>query len=308
MRKAMTLLPGDAACEKKLRRNHLLFHAAVGLFVIVCSFVYGLISGLSKHSPSAQASFPMFAEGALGEGANYVPATSEDLPHGIYVMPVGKDVAIAGKQAALLSFVSKRGVKSILTEQVKKWEAQGLIAMGTGTAARGVALAMNKNSGERFVINAWKVPSSLRKLAAEGMPVQGIIAKTTGGSFPELDNSEKEGLVPGVPLYPGGKPGSVFSSQDGAVRSYSSMYRNPGPVEESVSFYRRELPLTGWSAREGAIVPHGSYNVGHLTFEREEEELTLLFVPVEPKEGLRRSESLETMTFVLLGPRQGQGG
>jgi hypothetical protein len=304
MGKDITLLSGDAACERKLRRNHLMFHAVVGLFVVVCSFVYGLVYGLSKHAPSAQASFPMFAQGALGEGANYVPATREDLPHGIYVMPVGKDVAIAGKQAALLSFVSKRGVKNILTEQVKKWEAQGMIALGAGTTARGVALAIDKSSGERFVINVWKVPPSLKKLAANGMPVQGIISKTTGGLFPELGESEKEGLVPGVPLYPGGKPGAVFSSQEGAVRSYSSMYRNAGPVEETVSFYRRELPLTGWSVREGAIMPRGSSNVGHLTFEREEEELTLLFVPVEPKVGLRKSETMETMTFVLLGPRQ----
>ena len=212
------------------------------------------------------------------------------------MLPLGRDTAVNGKQTLALAFTSRRQVKSILQEQVRLWEEKGLLAFGTGTSARGVAMALDRASSLRYLINAWNVPPSLRR-AAGGSKVQGIFSVSSGAERLDTTADEKQGIVPGVPVYPGGKPGAVFSSQDGAQKTYSATYRNPVTVQESVAFYRQELSAKGWQERDGGLSPRDDFAVGHLTFERDEEEVVLLFSP------LRLTNDAETLTFVTLGSK-----
>lgn len=282
------------------RKQSIFFYAVLGLFVILSSFFYGLVHGLGKNATRAEAALsPDAADESLGNA--YAAALDSDLADGLLVMPIGKDVAINGRKAEVLSFITNRSVKEILAEQVKKWEDEGLIAFGTGTPQRGVAMAADRAAKERYVINAWEVAPELRGAAAHGYAVQGIIARATGGRQVDGETEETRGLVPGIPLYPGGKSGAVFKSREGSIPSFSSLYRSPANLEDTLDFYRDELGNAGWVMRDAALIQRAAAPVGHLIMERGDEELTLLF-SAAPAASSTSNRALPTLISVNLGP------
>ncbi len=287
--------------EKLLRRNYFYFHCSLAFFVIISSFLYGLVHGLSKRGEFAQASL---AEPVLPLAQAINGPEKRLLPSGVLVLPVGKNASINGRRSAMLTFVSERQVKDLLSEQVAKWESQGMLAFGAGSRRRGVAMSLDKASGIRQVMNVWQVKQKLQASISNGMPVQGVLSIADNGLREQASETEKIGLLPGVPPYPGGKTGVVFSSQEGAQRSYSVMYRNPGGLKENLAFYRQELGKDGWHETAEAPYSPGVFSeLGSLSFERGKEELVMLFSPVMISQKTKHSQGRQTQVFVTLGPK-----
>ena len=296
--------------ELLLRRNYLLFHFTIGFFVLICSFAYGFVHALSSRTQLAQALFNQ--QTAAYSGGAFEPASGAALAEGIFVLPVGKNTNLSGHRANVLSFVSKREVKSLLSEQVNKWQSRGLFALGVGSARRGIALAVDKMTGRRQIMSISLLPEALRRTVSQDMLVQGMLAVVEGQALESLSESEKKGLVPDVPLYPGGKSGGVFSTEEGIFRSYSGMYYNPAGIKENMEFYRQALRQKDWQESAGEFFPRikdaGIKDTqikdiaANLSFVRDEAELTLLFSAFQAKGGSSSKE--KTLVLVNISPRQ----
>jgi hypothetical protein len=164
-------------------------------------------------------------------------------------------------------------------------------------------------TGERFIITAWKVPPTLRKIVSGGMPVQGIISRALG----DLDKQDSElgpaaGIVPDVPLMPDGEASVVFSSGVGPQTSFTGVYRNPGSVEDSLHFYRRTLGALGWKEIARGVFENASFENGgelgaHVKFELGREEVTMLFTPLLLQEKAAQGEGPATVVFVARSPK-----
>src|SRR5690349_6062672 len=94
--------PNPILTEPRFFQRHG-FQLAIGGFILVCSFLYGISAGLGKATSTAHAKFVPFTE----DGG--VPALSRlTLPAGVVASPLGRDVTINDHPAELVSFVSGR--------------------------------------------------------------------------------------------------------------------------------------------------------------------------------------------------------
>jgi hypothetical protein len=267
------------------------FQLLIGFTVLIVSFAYGVAHGLSKKTPPASA-----ALGRLDDPTEVLNSVTLPIPPGTIPVPIGRDLAVNGRPTQMVSFITARSVKAVLNEQVQTWQSQGLNAVGATSARRGVAIAMNKTTGERFSIAAWEVPPSYRKTISRGYPVQGFLSSAGNDRSDRATADEQSGLVPGVPIMPDGVPGAVMSSSDALGRSYTGTYTNPGPIEQNLEFYRRTLAVRGWDLVNSSPVAEGQRG-SSLVFQHGLRELVLLFAPV--KDG----EIDRTLVTVALGGR-----
>lgn len=278
--------------EQSLEKSRLKFNLLIGGSVIVLSFFYGLSAGLHKKLGQANAS-----------AFNGVPFSVENfndrevserlsLVDGIHLMPIGNDITLNGKAADMVTFVSRVPVQKLVNAQVLRWQQRGFLAFGSTSPVRGVALAVNQARGERYTFTAWSVPPSLRARLGGTFSVQGIVA----GLSADVGAGDPEGLVPGVPLMPGGHAGAVISSKDNGGASYTSAYTNPGSLAANVSFYEVTLSNNGWRASDSGALFAQAGDRKFLSFARGNEEVTLLFSPVED------ATEEKTAVTVILAP------
>ncbi len=255
------------------------FTVMVGSFVVVTSFLYGISRGM--HGRTAHASADLlstFSTGDLGLKRLEVPA-------GTTPVPLGSEMAINGNAAEMLSFTSDRSPQALTEEQMSRWRERGFVVAGKSTVRRGVAFALDRDTGERYSFSAWSVPGPFQSLASQGRPVQGlmsVVGREGSDSSMSLDS------VPDVPPMPGGKGGAVISSVDRGARSYSSVYTNPGSLQESLEYYRTELPARGWRERfaeDNDAVELPSHRSANAVFVRGGEEVVLLMSPLRSDGG-----------------------
>lgn len=290
--------------QRKLRFR---LHCYAALFVVVVSFLYGFSAGMKGKVAEASSDPGAFA----GEFSNAsmilsTDASEEDplvieklsVPDDVVPASFGRDVMINGKKAAMLSFFTNRSIDALIAEQQRKWRAQGFKVFGGSRGKRGVLIAFDPTRGERYSMSAMLVPGQIRNLVSQGYKVQGVLsyAETALGNIQRAE--ESVGLVPGVPLLPGGKGGAVFSAEEQQGRSYSGVYTVSGTVSESITAYRDALLLDQW--RETANVFEGEVHskAGSLSFRRGNEELTLLFA-ARPR---FFSGATQTVVTVVLRP------
>ncbi len=271
------------------------FHLMVGTFVLVVSFAYGFSAGLKKNSGLAHAGFQGWElAGDASDGMTRMP-----LPDGVTALPLGQEITLNNKAAEVVSFVSDRSAVELVNEQMAAWKAAGIKVLGTAGARRGFVIGFNPAIRERYSFTAWSVPPALRNSVSGGKPVQGTMIVADAGKGTEPN----EGLVPDVPLMPGGKGGSVFSALDPGGRSYSGIYTHPGTVADSVDFFESELPNYGWRKEESDIgnVEKSRFEVGHLLFRRAGEEAIIMLSPssdIAADDG----ETAKTVVSVSRGP------
>jgi hypothetical protein len=129
-----------------------------------------------------------------------------------------------------------------------------------------------------------------------GYPVSGTL---TVLQAPRPGEEVRE--VPGVPVMPGGKGGAVFSSDDGRGRGWSSIYLNPGSVEENLAYYRGALPAGGWRETDRRTGEANLTDFASLSFVRRGEELVLLLS--QSGSGAPASTAGKTVVMVALGSR-----
>ena len=276
----------DAARAKMRSRMVWQFNIFVGLFILVCSFVYGLSKGVTDVKPA-------FA--SLSHFGGDEPISKEALaflPRGVKAKPMGHNMKVNGKASEMISFQTNRKVKDLLSEATKIWEYIGLEVAGMATGKRGLIVATTPNQGLKISMNAWLVPGKFRRQVNEGYRVQGSL---TISPTVEADGTmaERSGLVPGIPTLPGGRGGAVVSSDDPAGRSYSGTYTNPGTVEQSFEYYAGLMPQSGWVYDEGIVQP----DYGYLRFVKGNKEISFLISPSQS------SDTEESISIVTLGGR-----
>ncbi len=275
-----------------LKRSQLMFYACFGVIVVILSFLYGISYG--ARSKVAVAGLPM-PQLIADDGF----AQSPDLPGGTRTVSLGDDVEINGQASDVTMFVSERPPTEIIPEQLAIWERKGIRAHGRSGRSRGVAIGIEKKSGKRFVFSVWSIPPQIRGQVSYGRPFQGVLAVSAEkGSLP-ADPDEASGLVPGVPLYPGGNAGAVFSSVGAGGRSYSSIYNNPGTLSENLEFYRLTLGSGGWNETQSSLDDDPEKGVASLILERGENELILLFTLAKSKTS---DSQMRTGVSVSMGP------
>lgn len=284
-RDAFLIACGEHDAAQALRRGRIAFNCYFGAFVITAAFLFGLSNGLSARLPHAHATLsPLNFSGLV---ATDVPLNdlARGLPKGVAATPMGEEITINGKPASVVMFSSNRAIKAVVEDQVEIWKGKGLFAVGAAGSTRGVGIGLNRDTGERFSIIAWKVPEQLKRVVGGGSRIQGIVASADAAGAPGAHHEEMSGEVPGVPLTPGGRGGSVFSSLDRAGRSYSGAYTSPSTVEDTMAFYVGTMRDLGWALRDESDTERGGLGFGSLRFERDSEEVILLFSPVPRKDG-----------------------
>lgn len=271
------------------------FHLLIGLSVVVISFGYGLASGLNRKISKAQATLSY-------ETAPVQLSDKLTLPDGVRVVPLGDEVAINGKPMDVATFISSRGVVELLDEQVKLWERQGLYAAGAASRLRGVAFAVNQATGERFSAVAWVIPPPYRKIISQGEPVEGFVSYANNAAHPAAASvDEASGLIPGVPLAPGGKSGAVLSSRDPGGRSYTGVYSNPGTVQMNVDYYRSVFSADGWRETPSVVGDARGERSAALTFVRNKQEAVLLLSAADGGSSGSDGSQFRTSLTITLG-------
>ena len=256
----------------RIERTPRWFYLAVGTFVTVSSFLYGLSAGINKRIAEATGVSSHYTMRLTG-----YPSDKEILlPTEVYPSALGKEVQINGRAGAIEVFVTNRDVRSLLSEQISLWESQGYTAAGKTDRERGVALARDATSGKRFWATAWVVPATLRESVSQGFAVQGISAAFPDNEFVNRSSLSAEGEVPGVPLRQGGRSGALFSALDPGGRSYTGSYTLPRDVADNIAYYRSVLEGEGWQLIAG-VYDVSRPDIGALTMTRDGEELSLLF-------------------------------
>lgn len=259
----------------------------LAFFVLIVSFFYGISIGLSRRAPKAYAALQIPLDPPRLE--HIVP------PPGLRLIPAGNDIAINGSAAEMANFVSDRNVKDIVSEQVAIWQARGYVAFGATSQKRGVAFARDAKTGDRFSIVAFFMPPMLREKMSLGQAVQGSLTAMSGRGY----NKDAKGVIPDVPLPPGGSSGPVFSARDPGGRSFTAIYNNPGDIDTNIDFYRSTLRESGWeeiAAHEGEEY---SQPIGSLTFRRGKEEVSFL---LSSQAQARAQAPRRTLAFVSQGP------
>lgn len=295
------VLEDTLSCERVLKRNHLLFNSALGVFVVLCSFTYGLVVGFGKQAVPAHASLDIVPTWD-GVSEN-LSVGGVALPKGLLTSSLGNNASVNGSNTEVISFVSARPVQAVLAEQVENWERAGYKAFGAGNRKKGVALATDPATERRFIITAWRVPPTIRKKVTKGMPVQGMVSSSNGEVRADVEFGENEGHIPGIPLIPGGVAGAVFSSVErSGGRSFTGTYKNPGTVADSIAFYRSVFSEDGWREISAANYSESMSQGGHLTFRKKGQEVVFLFSPVGTLGGDRPEGQEKTLALINRGP------
>jgi len=271
------------------------FHLSVGAFILIVSFAYGLSVGLSKRHNNAFAAMSAFGENAFVGGE----IVRLKLPAGVRATPVGREMTINNRDAEIVSFVSQRSANDLLQEQQRVWKAAGMKTFGTSGSHRGFVMAFDRDRNERYSFTAWTVPASLRSSISGGNPTQGMMSVADIGKV-GADSEPSDGTVPGVSLIPGGKGGAVISSLDPGGRTYSSVYTNPGTIDDNIDYYRNELSQDDWRELhvDDSRPENSPVDVGNLIFGRGNEQIVLLMTPSKSDD----TDDLRTTVAVTRGP------
>lgn len=274
----------------------LLFLTIVFVAIVLISFSYGLMKGMSRRGAVARASFAGAPELQIDN------VIQRELPPGARLVPLGSDVTINGRDAHIAMFNTDSSPSQVINYLSSRWKRLGYRVGDRGGPVRAVAVAVDTDSGRRFAVSAWSVPKPLRR-DSDNSPVQGILSVSLG--FQELrdrpiDDSSAE--VPGIPPMPGGQVGSLFSSRDPGGRSYTGVYTNPFTVEDSISYYRKTLLDGGWSEKLGQLDGTPLGGIDSLVFQRGGREAILIFTPapkvsVEARSDERASSERRSPAF-----------
>lgn len=276
------------------------FFVLVFSFTLVCSFLYGFVSSLTDRAEKAQASLSNVSAFDT-EVSDYDESLAEELPRNVLAVSLGHDVELNGKKAKIVHFSSAHSVRSLLQEKVAAWQSRGVWTIGVGSKKRGMAVAINRSLGKRYLLSVWKVPENLRKLVSNGMPVQGIL------SVVDLDasNVSLEKVIKDFPVMPNAKEGSLISSgENGGVRTWTMSWTNPDSLEANLAFYRSELKIRGWKeVDKDAYLVLGA-NFGQLRFVRGDEETQIILSPTLSQARGDAVLDNETLVFATLGEKQ----
>lgn len=274
------------------------FNIAVGVSIVVLSFLYGIASGLRGRLETGTAA-AAFASPSSAPSDDSDLLKDLTLAAGIEPIPVGHDVAINGHQADVVTFVSVRLIKDLLAEQVDIWKGQGFFTVGIADKNRGFAMARNDLAEEVYTIIAWYNPELGKGFPGlTGKGVQGLISRGTKGVRDDSVDEEMRGEVPGIPLHPEGKAGAVMSSNDLFGRGYTGGYTNPGTIEENIAFYQEVLAREGWAQVEDQFVNDSSRS-GSVNFKRKGQMAMLLFSRLPSQ---KSSEGTKTLVMVTVIP------
>lgn len=264
---------------RTMRSAQLRFKVFFSIAVLLVAFFAGIALGLRRNLPAAQAlvwNSPLPSE---------LPGDLH-LPDGLAVTSIGGDVSVNGKDAEMVSFATSRPVKDVLAEQVGLWEDRGFLALGAATSTRGMALARDHVSGDRYTMTVWQVPAQVLSGSSGSDETQGVASRLRGGEASAGASGETAGEVPGVPLLPGGRGGSVLHSSERGQESYSGVYTNPGGLAQNAEFYQRFLRAKGWMLQSSSLAETQAAGSAALTFQQGRTEVVLLLAEKEDKQNL----------------------
>ncbi|MBL7661919.1 hypothetical protein JNK13_04110 [bacterium] len=238
------------------------------LSVICLSFAYGLVRGL--RAPQV----------ALAR--EYYPVTNDeveisDLVSGIELERVGSGATrINGKPVELYRVLSERNPAMILRQQEERWKQLGFQTAGIVDRQRGVLVARDLATNERYAFMLWTVIPKMRQEYSSGYRTTGFVSKGAAEISAVTQDFELQGAVPNVPIPTGGQGGAVMVSQDLGNTSYHSTYTLPGNISENLDFYRRELIGNGYREKTGSYLA-ADESGAMIEFISDSEHVTLLF-------------------------------
>ncbi len=293
----MTTLSLDSPQKDLKPLSSVWLHVTVGLFVIVCSFIYGLVHGLSKNASEAVAArSPQDMYPSVGVSGPVDWPLDYPLPSGIRVVPMGNRIAVNGKSADIVSFFTSKSVASVVDDQMDLWHERGLKSIAAKGPTRATAISFDTLTQRKLTMTAWEVPKHLRAKISGGQPVQGVVAIHHGTLEDMAEPEETAGEIPGVPVMDGSDKGAVFSSLDRGGRSYTAVYTNPGTLRDNVLYYAEAMTALGWELKTPIQM---SPKIRTETFHRGGQEASLLFAPTDVGSS---DDEAQTLVTVIVAP------
>ena len=274
---ASSFVDDFATTTTRLRRGHL---ALFAFALLIVSFATGISLGLSNRLNSAHAA-------KLGMGQLFSPGAPDHIavPSGVVAVRVGDGVEMNGAPAEMVHLASSRPVVPLLTEIVHRWEQQGLRAVGVAAPHRGMAIALNPATGERFSALLHRVPPELRKSVANGYPTQGYLSYVNMAAGKPVESFEDISFPNGT------VNGGIVASKDVGGTSASAYFTLPYPVDEAMVWLRGVYDAGGWEEVDRSSA--GNY----LIYVRAGRERTALFAPVTSKS--QGGETGKTLMFLV---------
>ena len=149
-------------------RHRLIFHSSIVAFILLSSFLYGLVKGSQKHAFASRASVQDLSESTE-------TSTPLALPSGVVPVPMGDDTRINGRNVLMTAFFSERDITELSREQLETWRNLGMQVIEKITERRGVVVAIDQNTGEKFRLVVWQVPPPLRKDVSNGFAAKEFV-------------------------------------------------------------------------------------------------------------------------------------
>lgn len=232
--------------------------ALVTLGVVVClSFMVGLAIGFNREN--------------VTDALAYQVSTSTSPRHlipvlGMKLVEVGRASKLGGVETETSSFSAPHSVVDLLEQQESLWKQRGFKTFGVKTPTRGVVLAENKVTKERYQTAAFFCPPSVRSQLCNGENSFGITSYLASGkvTHPNLPKCHDMQISSSFESFDKGRPTETLSGIC------------PGDLFSSTESFRSALTSQGFEELGVKDGEFGESRTRILVFGKEREEFTVV--------------------------------
>jgi hypothetical protein len=240
--------------------------ALLTLAVVIClSFLVGLSIGFSRTNVREALAYQVAGNSSP---KHIVPVV------GMKLAEVGRASKLGGVETETYSFTSPHSVDDLLEQQESLWKQRGFRTFGMKSPTRGVMLAEDKITKERYQTVAFFCPPAVRGQICNGDNSFGVTSYLASGTMKHPDLPQCQGM----------QISSSFESFDRGRPTETLSGVCPGDLLSAAESFRTEFLSQGFQqlgAREGEF---GLSRTKILIFAKDREELTVVLSEAPSKQ------------------------
>jgi len=245
----------DSSIQRSQRKLTFLVVASV----TVVSFFVGIFIGFNRSEPAYATTGATQREDWKG----IIPVSGSSLTE------IGRGSKIGGVASEVASFTSNKSVRDFLGEQEEIWKRKGLTTKTFGSAKRGIGLAINKSSGQKYQAVVFFCPPAIRNQVCRGENIFGVTSYISGEEQAQLSESE-------MPRCQGMKVSGTFSSYDEGRLATTLSGVCPQGIFEAAESFREVYTNAGYQEAGVRQARLDGVESGVLLFGKEKEEVSIV--------------------------------